>query len=132
MSRRTEVGLINVMGLVQGLALVTFPAASSIFTSPHGFAFSASLYGMMVIPLFVAIFIGAGVWWLMPLMVAAVLTALVLLSTTVPLQASVGDLGYAASTERLPARFWLFAAAVFLYGFAETLNGNWSGPYLTR
>ena len=50
MSRRTEIGLINVTGLVQGLALVTFPAASSIFTSPHGFGFSASRYGMMFIP----------------------------------------------------------------------------------
>src|SRR5215510_16033734 len=50
MSRRTEVGLINVTGLVQGLALVTFPAASSIFTSPQGYGFSASLYGMMFIP----------------------------------------------------------------------------------
>src|SRR6185295_2697143 len=50
MSRRTEIGLINVSGLVQGLALVTFPAASSIFTSPQGFGFSASRYGMMFIP----------------------------------------------------------------------------------
>ena len=237
MSRRTEIGLINVSGLVQGLALVTFPAASSIFTSPQGFGFSASRYGMMFIPqvalailasgfgprlahrwtlkrvlqaglsadllamillagsrllvevpgaayamllvatgslgfgfgaavmamntyaqtfapghedrsvlvlngllgagtalapLFVAIFLGAGVWWLMPLMVAAALTALLLLGTKVPLEASVGDVGNAASAERLPGRFWLFAAAVLLYGVAETLNGNWSGPYLTR
>src|SRR5580765_8266509 len=50
MSRRTEIGLINVTGLVQGLALVTFPAASSIFTSPDGYGFSASRYGMMFIP----------------------------------------------------------------------------------
>src|SRR6516165_7153243 len=50
MPRRAEVGLIYVIGLVQGLALVTFPAASSIFTSPHGFDFSASRYGMMFIP----------------------------------------------------------------------------------
>src|SRR5262245_10312853 len=50
MSRRTEIGLINVMGLVQGLALVTFPAASSIFTSPDGYGLSASRYGMMFIP----------------------------------------------------------------------------------
>jgi MFS family permease len=48
--RQAEVGLIYVIGLVQGLALVTFPAASSIFTSPHGFGFSASRYGMMFIP----------------------------------------------------------------------------------
>ena len=50
MSRRSEVGLINVSGLVQGLALVTFPAASSIFTSPRGFGFSASRYGLMFVP----------------------------------------------------------------------------------
>src|SRR6516165_2061219 len=50
MPRRAEVGLINVIGLVQGLSLVTFPAANSIFTSPHGFDFSASSYGMMFIP----------------------------------------------------------------------------------
>src|SRR5215475_6027360 len=47
---RSEAGLIYVIGLVQGLALVTFPAASSIFTSSHGFGFGASRYGMMFIP----------------------------------------------------------------------------------
>ena len=46
--------------------------------------------GTALAPLFVAIFLGAGVWWLMPLMVAAALTALLLLSTKVPLEASVG------------------------------------------
>src|SRR5215472_17386391 len=50
MPRRFEVGLIYVVGLVQGLALVTFPAASSIFIDPHGFGFGASRYGMMFIP----------------------------------------------------------------------------------
>src|SRR5262249_14767990 len=50
MPRRTEVLLIYATGLIQGLALVTFPAASSIFTSPHGYGFSASRYGMMFIP----------------------------------------------------------------------------------
>src|SRR5215475_7276262 len=47
---RSEAGLIYLIGLVQGLALVTFPAASSIFTSSHGFGFSASHYGMMFVP----------------------------------------------------------------------------------
>src|SRR5215470_19429658 len=50
MPGRTEVLLIYVTGLIQGLALVTFPAASSIFTSSHGFGFSDSRYGMMFIP----------------------------------------------------------------------------------
>ena len=39
-------------GLVQGLALVTFPAASSIFTGPHpqGYGFTTSQYGAMFLP----------------------------------------------------------------------------------
>ena len=50
MPRRYGLSLIYAIGLVQGLALVTFPAASNIFTSPQGFHFSASRYGMMFIP----------------------------------------------------------------------------------
>src|SRR5262245_27932684 len=237
MPSRSEVGLINVIGLVQGLALVTFPAASSVFTSPRGFGFGASRYGMMFVPqvvlailassvgpslarrwslkrvlqaglaadmlamtllavsrllievpdgayglllvatgslgfgfgaavmamntfaqklapghedrsvlalnallgagtalapLFVTVFIGAGVWWLMPLLVAVALAGLLLLSTKVPLEASLGAAAHAGSADRLPGAFWLFAAAILLYGVAETLNGNWSGPYLTH
>ena len=30
-----------------------------------------------------------------------------------------------------PHRFWLYAAAVFLYGILETLNGNWAMLYLS-
>src|SRR5262245_2910466 len=233
---RSDVGLIYAIGLVQGLALVTFPAASSIFTSPHGFAFSASRYGMMFIPqvalailasslgpalaqrwtlkrvlqaglcanlsamtllavsrllvpvpdaaygvllvatgslgfgfgaavmamntfvqkfspgredrsvlalnallgagtalapLFVAVFIGAGAWWLMPAMVAVALAMLLFVSTKEPLDVPAGAAAGASRSERLPRRFWLFAVAVFLYGIVETLNGNWSGSYLT-
>ena len=52
MAKRTEIGLVYLAGLVQGLALVTFPAASSIFTSPHpqGYGFSSSQYGAMFLP----------------------------------------------------------------------------------
>jgi fucose permease len=31
----------------------------------------------------------------------------------------------------LPDRFWFYAAAVFLYGILETLNGNWVRLYLS-
>ncbi len=51
MARRTEVGLVYATGLVQGLALVTFPAASSIFTSPDGYGFSASRFFPLCISL---------------------------------------------------------------------------------
>ena len=237
MPRRTEVGLVYATGLVQGLALVTFPAASSIFTSPAGYGFSASRYGMMFVPqvilailasslgprlarrwtlkrvlqagmsadllamillalsrvlqgapaaaygvlliatgslgfgfgtvvmalntyaeafspgledravlslnallgagtalapLLVALFTGLGAWWLLPLTVAAAMAGLLLFSAGQPLIASPGGAAGTARSLRLPPRFRLFAAAVLLYGIAETLNGNWSGPYLTQ
>jgi fucose permease len=62
--------------------------------------------------------------------VVAVL-GLLILRVQAPLEVSGGAAQGASFSERLPRRFWLFAAAVFLYGIVETLNGNWSGPYLT-
>ena len=52
MVKRSEISLVYLAGLIQGLALVTFPAASSIFTSPHpqGYGFSSSQYGAMFLP----------------------------------------------------------------------------------
>jgi MFS family permease len=47
---RFEVGLLYAAGIVQGLALVTFPAASTVFTSADGFALSSTQYGAMFIP----------------------------------------------------------------------------------
>jgi FHS family glucose/mannose:H+ symporter-like MFS transporter len=47
---RFELGLLYAIGVVQGLALVTFPAASAIFASPSGFALSGTQYGAMFIP----------------------------------------------------------------------------------
>jgi fucose permease len=237
MAQRSEVALVYATGLVQGLALVTFPAASSIFTSPAGYGFSASRYGLMFVPqvilailasslgpslagrwtlkrvlqagmsadllammllalsrplqdvpavaygvlliatgalgfgfgtvvmalniyaeefapgredravlslnallcagtalapLLVAIFTGLGAWWLLPLTVAGAMAGLLLFSAGQPLLASPGGAEGAAKSQGLPRRFWLFAAAVLLYGIVETINGNWSGPYLTN
>jgi len=47
---RTEIGLVYAAAVVQGLALVTFPAASSIFTSPDGFGFDSTRYGALFLP----------------------------------------------------------------------------------
>ena len=87
--------------------------------------------GTALAPLLVAIFTDLGAWWLLPLTVAAALAGLLLFSARQPLVASAGGATGAARSQHLPRRFWLFAAAVLLYGIAETLNGNWSGPYLT-
>jgi fucose permease len=42
--------VVNSAGLVQGITLVTFPAASSILTRPSGYALSSSQYGNMFLP----------------------------------------------------------------------------------
>jgi fucose permease len=47
---RFEVALLYSAGVAQGLALVTFPAASAIFASPTGFRLSGTEYGAMFIP----------------------------------------------------------------------------------
>jgi MFS transporter, FHS family, glucose/mannose:H+ symporter len=46
----TTLRLLYACGAMQGLALVTFPAASAIFASPTGFHLSAAQYGAMFIP----------------------------------------------------------------------------------
>ncbi len=219
-------------GIVQGLALVTFPAASAIFASPAGFALSSTQYGVMFIPqvamaiaasafgsrfaqryglrgvlllglcgdllsmallaasplligtafaflllcvataalglgfgatvmalntlvegffaeradsavlvlnallgvgtalapVLVALFTGLGVWWGLPVLVTILVASLLAGTLRAPLQ-----LPYDAATPagRLPGRFWIYAAAVLLYGLVETLSGNWGTLYLS-
>jgi FHS family glucose/mannose:H+ symporter-like MFS transporter len=238
MARRTEIGVVYGAAVVQGLALVTFPAASAIFTSPDGFGFDSTRYGTMFVPqvvlaifaaalapklarrwslrrvllaglasdilsmsllalgrlligapdvafavlliataalgfgfgaavmalntyaeaffpertdgavlalnallglgtalapVFVAIVVALGAWWLLPVVVACVMALLFGVASTQPLHVSAGaeDTLTPISWSRLPPRFWLYAAAVFLYGMLETLNGNWSMLYLS-
>src|SRR5262249_61123370 len=50
MATRIEIGAVYGAAVVQGLALVTFPAASSVFTSPDGFGFDSTRYGTMFVP----------------------------------------------------------------------------------
>ena len=45
---------IYAAGLVQGITLVTFPAASTIFTSPGSYRLSESQYGAMFVPQVIA------------------------------------------------------------------------------
>jgi fucose permease len=45
-----EIGAIYSAGLVQGVVLVAFPAASTIITSPHAYNFSSTAYGSLFIP----------------------------------------------------------------------------------
>ena len=64
---RAESLTVNAAGLVQGIALVTFPAASGIFTSRTGYDLTSSQYGLMfapqVVTAIVASLLGAGLLW---------------------------------------------------------------------
>jgi MFS family permease len=47
---KTESAAVNAAGLVQGIVLVTFPAASTIFTEKSEYGLSSSQYGTMFLP----------------------------------------------------------------------------------
>jgi MFS family permease len=238
---RTEIGIVYFAGIVQGLAQVTFPAASSIFTSSDGFGFDSTRYGALFVPqvifailasglapalarrwnlrgvlllgiagdivamallalsrlligqpetafgvllvatgalgigfgatvmalntyaqaffpqrtdsavlslnaliglgtalapVLAAIVIGLGVWWLLPVVVACIFAVIVVIVITAPLTADPAPVAGGSAPPRLgartlPRRFWLYAAAAFLYGISETLNGNWAMLYLS-
>jgi Major Facilitator Superfamily len=246
---RAESLTINAAGLVQGIALVTFPAVSTIFTAQSSYALSSSQYGLMFVPqvitavttslfgagllapglaarlgertlylaglladlasmlllitswlvvhnrplayalllaataclgagfglavpslntlaaafhpgavdravlvlnallglgtalapVFVAVFVGLGFWTGLPVLAAALLVVLFGVSVRLPLrpgaQAAPAAPGERPVTPapggRIPAGLWLFGAFAVLYGFCETMNGNWSQLDLT-
>jgi MFS family permease len=233
---RAESGAVNVAGLVQGVALVTFPAASTILTNPADYGLSSSRYGWMFLPqvvlaisaslagarlvtrygaklllliglafdlasmallvvswpfrdtqtvaygilllataclgvgfglavptlntlaarfhpdhedgavltlnallglgtvlapVLVAIFVGLDVWLALPLLVAAALVVLLIWCGRLPLQAGARQ-DPSVTRPPIPPRFWLFAGFAVLYGFCETMNGNWSQLDMTQ
>ena len=238
-ANRTEIGLVFFAAVVQGLTLVTFPAASAIFTDPHGFGFDGTRYGAMFVPqvvfailasamapkmarrwslrkvllvgfagnfvsmtllalsallvgvpdiafvvllvatgtlglgfgstvmalntyaetffpqgadgavlalnallgvgtalapVLVAIVVGVGAWWLLPVVVACVLVITFGVAFKQPLNGPAEAPGNSPTPigfGNLPARFWLYAGAVFVYGILETINGNWAMVYLS-
>jgi hypothetical protein len=86
--------------------------------------------GTALAPVLVAVFVGLGFWWGLPALSALLLIALLGVSLGLPLQTPPA----AAATARngIPTRFWLFAGFAILYGFCETVNGNWSQLDMTR
>jgi hypothetical protein len=242
---RAESATVNAAGLVQGIALVTFPAASTIFTAKGSYDLSSSQYGLMFVPqvitavisallgagligpglasrlgertvylaglvadlaamvllivswqvvhnhaaayglllaataclgagfglavpalntlaaafhpqavdrsvlvlnallglgtalapVFVALFVGIGFWTGLPILAAVLLVGLLLVSMRLPLRPApqpgtparpAAGAGPPKGSGRVPAGFWLFGAFAILYGYCETMNGNWS------
>jgi MFS-type transporter involved in bile tolerance (Atg22 family) len=50
MAQRSEIITVYAVGLIQGVALVTFPAANAVFTSPSDYGLSNTEYGGMFVP----------------------------------------------------------------------------------
>ena len=89
--------------------------------------------GTVLAPVFVAVFIGLGIWWGLPVLAAVLLLALLLFSLPLPLQAGTDKTAQSQKGKTaLPSRFWIFAAFVLLYGVCETMNGNWASLYMTQ
>jgi predicted MFS family arabinose efflux permease len=231
MASKTERTIINAAGLVQGIVLVTFPAASTIFTSTSEYGLSSSQYGAMFLPqvalaiatsllgaglarristkrvyllglacstvamvlllastlvksnqataypllliataflgagfgltvpvlntytsvfnpdsvdrsvlvlnallglgtalapVLVAIFVGLGFWWGLPIVSTVLLVGLLAVSVRLPLRAGARAGAARGARPGIPARFWLYAAFAVCYGICETMNGNWS------
>jgi MFS family permease len=87
--------------------------------------------GTVLAPVFVAIFVGFGIWWCLPLLSAVLLAGLLLVSIRLPLLAGTGARA-SRSRQPIPRRFWLYAGFILLYGVCETMNGNWSQLEMTR
>ena len=122
----------------------TVPALNTFTAEFHPAKIDASVLtlnallglGTALAPAFVALFVGLGFWWGLPLVSAAALTGLLLVSVRLPLKAEIPaapvSAGAARRAPRLPGRFWLFAAFALLYGVCETMNGNWSSLDMTK
>ncbi len=114
---------------------LTVPALNTLTAAFHPQAVEKSVLvlnallglGTALAPVFVAVFVGLGFWWGLPLTSAILLGLLTAASLALPLRTAAPAAREAAPQQRgIPSRFWVFAAFAVLYGICETLNGNWS------
>jgi MFS family permease len=82
--------------------------------------------GTVLAPVIVAVFVGLGFWWGLPLMTTALVAVLGVVSVRLPLRVRTTARTAARAGAGIPARFWIYAGFAVLYGICETINGNWS------
>ena len=126
MASKAENRVVNLAALVQGISImVTFPAASSIFTNPTEYDLSNTQYGAMFLPQVLTAITTS----LMGATLARRLTAkrVLLIGLTANITAMV-VLVVTSSLENDPISYPLLLVATgFLgAGFGLTVNGNWS------
>jgi len=134
---------------------LTVPAVNTFTAEFHPGAVDRSVLvlnallglGTALAPVFVAIFVGLGAWVGLPILAAALVAGLLAMSLRLPLRATTAPIsptspaGPTSPTSTagpgsparhgIPGRFWAFGAFAVLYGFCETMNGNWSQIDLT-
>jgi fucose permease len=90
--------------------------------------------GTALAPVFIALFVGLGIWWAMPLVVVGLVLVLSLFSVRLPLKdaASAHSERTEKTKQSFPPRFWVFAGFSLLYGICETMNGNWASLYMKK
>jgi MFS family permease len=84
--------------------------------------------GTVLAPVFVAIFVGLGFWWGLPVLSSILLVGLLFMSIQLPLRTGLRTVASDSGRQPtgIPSRFWLYAGFAVLYGLCETMNGNWS------
>ena len=82
--------------------------------------------GTALAPLFVALFVGLGFWWGLPVLSVVLLLGLLSVSRPLALETGATSSESQAARSGIPTRFWVFAAFAALYGICETMNGNWA------
>lgn len=117
---------------------LTVPALNTLTAAFHPAAVDRSVLilnallglGTALAPVFVAVFVGLGFWWGLPVLSAVLLAAIIVVSLSLPLRAEEPTTEGASATSpqgrSIPTRLWLFAVFAVMYGFCETMNGNWA------
>jgi MFS family permease len=90
--------------------------------------------GTVLAPVFVAVFVGLGFWWGLPILSLILLVGLLVVSDRLPLETHLEAAPTATqgTPAGIPRRFWLYAGFAVLYGICETMNGNWSQLEMTN
>jgi MFS family permease len=124
---------------------LTVPAVNTLTAAFHPQRIDASVLvlnallglGTALAPALVAVFVGLGFWWGLPLLSGLLLIALLGASLRLPLEVGAHEPAPTAGAPRparagIPSRFWVFAAFALLYGVCETMNGNWAQLDVTK
>jgi fucose permease len=88
--------------------------------------------GTALAPLLLQLFIFWGAWWGAPLLISLLFVLLILLSVLANLRVALVSKGVKISAQH-PMRstlFWVFVCIGLLYGFSETVFGNWSTIFM--